>query len=240
MAYQNWPTLGPVSCAQLCLTLCDPMEFSKQESCSGLTFPCPGDLPDPRTQPSSRALAGRFFTTGHPESPYTLSEKALCISFSVSHSLWAVPGRHWLLVGQLFAARQNSQELTVEDYLTDISSRSWHNKTFLERGYLSVPSPCSTPKCMWLRWILPNCHTNLYSHPAIYESVCLLILPNSEFYQTSESLSIWLGEMWCLACLLAKSLQLCPTLCNPVNCSPQGSSVHGILQARILEWVALL
>ena len=37
----------------------------------------------------------------------------------------------------------------------------------------------------------------------------------------------------------AKSLQLCPALCNPINCSPPGSSVHGILQARILEWVAM-
>ena len=35
-------------------------------------------------------------------------------------------------------------------------------------------------------------------------------------------------------------LQSCPTLCNPVDCSPPGSSVHGILQARILEWVAIL
>ena len=35
-----------------------------------------------------------------------------------------------------------------------------------------------------------------------------------------------------------KSLQLCPTLCNPMDCSPPGFSVHGILQARILEWVA--
>ena len=31
--------------------------------------------------------------------------------------------------------------------------------------------------------------------------------------------------------------QSCPTLCDPVDCSPPGSSVHGILQARILEWV---
>ena len=30
--------------------------------------------------------------------------------------------------------------------------------------------------------------------------------------------------------------QSCPTLCNPIDCSPPGSSVHGILQARILEW----
>ena len=33
--------------------------------------------------------------------------------------------------------------------------------------------------------------------------------------------------------------QLCPTLCDPMDCSPQGSAVHGILQATILEWVAI-
>ena len=33
--------------------------------------------------------------------------------------------------------------------------------------------------------------------------------------------------------------QLYLTLCNPMDCSPPGSSVHGILQARILEWVAI-
>ena len=31
----------------------------------------------------------------------------------------------------------------------------------------------------------------------------------------------------------------CPTLCGPVDCNPPGSSVHGILEARILEWVAI-
>ena len=33
--------------------------------------------------------------------------------------------------------------------------------------------------------------------------------------------------------------QSCPTLCNPMDCSPPGSSVRGISQARILEWVAV-
>ena len=37
----------------------------------------------------------------------------------------------------------------------------------------------------------------------------------------------------------AKSLQLCLTLCDPIDSSPSGSSVPGILQARILEWVAI-
>ena len=54
--------------------------------------------------------------------------------------------------------------------------------------------------------------------------------------------------MWCLNELLwesaknvlcAKLLQSCLTLCDPMNCSPSGSTVHIILQARILEWVAI-
>ena len=41
----------------------------------------------------------------------------------------------------------------------------------------------------------------------------------------------------CFVCML--SLQSCLTLCNPMDCSPPGSSVHGILQARVLEWGAI-
>ena len=41
---------------------------------------------------------------------------------------------------------------------------------------------------------------------------------------------------WNSACSVTQS---CPTLCNPMDCSPSGSSVHGILHARILEWVAI-
>ena len=40
-------------------------------------------------------------------------------------------------------------------------------------------------------------------------------------------------------CPLTESLQLCLTLCNPMDCSLLVSSVHGLLQARILEWVAM-
>ena len=41
------------------------------------------------------------------------------------------------------------------------------------------------------------------------------------------------------AAAAAKSLQSCPTRCDPMDCSPPGSSVPGILQARTLEWVAI-
>ena len=37
----------------------------------------------------------------------------------------------------------------------------------------------------------------------------------------------------------AKSLQSCPTLCDPMDCSLPGSSVHGIFQARVLKWGAI-
>ena len=45
------------------------------------------------------------------------------------------------------------------------------------------------------------------------------------------------GALWQPAA--AKSLQSCPTLCDPIDGSPPGSSVPGILQARTLEWVAI-
>ena len=40
-------------------------------------------------------------------------------------------------------------------------------------------------------------------------------------------------------CVHAKSLQSCPALCHSTDCSPPGSSVHGILQARKVAWVAM-
>ena len=41
------------------------------------------------------------------------------------------------------------------------------------------------------------------------------------------------------AAAAAKLLQPCPTLCDPMDCSPPGSSIHGIFQARVLEWGAI-
>ena len=62
----------------------------------------------------------------------------------------------------------------------------------------------------------------------------------TRFSAESESIpnvcSEFLGDPRCRrTCLVT---QLCPILCNPMPCSLPGSSVHGILQARILEWVA--
>ena len=48
----------------------------------------------------------------------------------------------------------------------------------------------------------------------------------------------WVGSILCAAAA-AKSLQSCPTLCDPIDGSPPASPIPGILQARTLEWVAI-
>ena len=48
-----------------------------------------------------------------------------------------------------------------------------------------------------------------------------------------------LSHQTAAAAAAAKSLQSCPTLCDPTDVSPPGSPVPGILQARTLEWVAI-
>ena len=53
------------------------------------------------------------------------------------------------------------------------------------------------------------------------------IIPTGEF------------SIFAAAATAAKSLHLCPTLCNPIDGSPPGSPIPGILQARTLEWVAI-
>ena len=48
--------------------------------------------------------------------------------------------------------------------------------------------------------------------------------------------SLGSGDAYEQGAATAKSLQSCPTLCNPIDISPPGSSTHGIFQARVLEW----
>ena len=76
----------------------------------------------------------------------------------------------------------------------------------------------------------------------MYQQAWCVIMENEE-EPTHTSLGKWLGELWqehfTLWSISAKSLQSCPTLCNPIDSSLPGSAVPGILQARTLEWVAI-
>ena len=70
----------------------------------------------------------------------------------------------------------------------------------------------------------------------------------SLFLAKDQALSLWCGSTVSKtldyqrtnpAAAAAKSLQSCPTLCDPIDGNPPGSPIPGILQARILEWVAI-
>ena len=61
----------------------------------------------------------------------------------------------------------------------------------------------------------------------------------SHYFGIRERLGIKFKVAAAAAAAAAKSLQSCPTLCDPIDGSPPGSPIPGILQARTLEWVAI-
>ena len=80
-----------------------------------------------------------------------------------------------------------------------------------------------------------NCH-----------NLCLNWMDNVVFHNFLECSNsnlqlniLFFGNFLFAAATAAKSLQSCPTLCDPIDSSPSGSTVLGILQARTLEWVAI-
>ena len=82
----------------------------------------------------------------------------------------------------------------------------------------------------------------VYIYIFLNASVCILIcifqlhsVPETEkeLFVSLFTIYAWEGGFCCSV------IESCPTLCNPMDCSPPGSSVHRISQARILEWVAI-
>ena len=67
----------------------------------------------------------------------------------------------------------------------------------------------------------------------------LIIISSSSFENTAILFITFIEYLIPLLSVCTLSLQLCPTLCDPMDCSPPGSSVHRILQTRRLEWVAM-
>ena len=88
---------------------------------------------------------------------------------------------------------------------------------------LPFPSPEGLPK--------PGIEPRSPTLQADSDMAIMLKLSDQEFKTTSLNML--------RAAAAAKSLQLCLTLCNPMNYSPPGSSVHGLSQARVLEWGAI-
>ena len=107
-----------------------------------------------------------------------------------------------------------------------VAIRSWRSGvgTGAAAAHTRCHSPAGPPRCCW------------------HQLGPQQIQVRPDLPQPPQALSqvhIQLCDNAAAAAAAAKSLQSCPTLCNPIDGSPPGSSVPGILQARTLEWVAI-
>ena len=94
------------------------------------------------------------------------------------------------------------------------------------------PAPC--PHILFLGYKISTfpCCIRSWAQSLPLQNPMAVYLPNRSTSQEDCS-------TFCHACACILITQLCPTLCDPVDCSPPGSSVHGIFWARIPEWVAI-
>ena len=121
------------------------------------------------------------------------------------------------------------------------SQRVRHNWASEYRQFSSVAQSCPT-LCDPMDCSLPGSSVHGILQPGKLEWVSISFSRGSSQPRNRTQVS-------CVSCIdrcipypaaaAAKSLQSCPTLCDPIEGSPLGSSVPGILQARILEWVAI-
>jgi len=141
---------------------------------------------------------------------------------------WEFLGEHclafWVSVRALNTERSCSQEYPkhVPSPVSQESLKSWSIS-----GDLPQASGSSLNGYGWLP--IPLAHFS--ERFLLFFSTGVCFNNNSDKHRTNSPETI--------AAAAAKSLQSCPTLCDPIDSSPQGSAVPGILQARTLEWVAI-
>ena len=100
---------------------------------------------------------------------------------------------------------------------------------------LTPGSHCSG-LCFYI--FFPDCHINGIFYITFWDRVLSVTVTNLNCIPVVACINS--SFLSCsVAAAAAKSLQSCPTLCNPIDGSPSGSSVPGILQARTLEWIAI-
>ena len=86
---------------------------------------------------------------------------------------------------------------------------------------------------VWIYW----CHIQDSMHPL--PLFWILFINQNQVCKNMSMLYRDINEMQHSDAMHAKLLQSCPTLCNPMGCSPPGSPVNEILQEKIVEWVAI-
>ena len=233
------------------------MEFPRQEYWSGLPFPSPEDLPDPGIEPwspSSQVDSLPFELQG---SPYLYSYPKQEIDGHVTQVrmlrgdrqqtapvLWRFLLGSLSLLPLLICAHWRASPCRVgfPAQPSALTRRCWIIiKDYFNSHLLSI----SMQKELWMWFCLPSVlhKLHLWAETVFPDVLHSLMQMTVLWLKLMLEFTYIYGNvdlMWSLilhVCVWVT--QLCPTLCNPINCSLPGSSVHGILQARILEWVAM-
>ena len=165
--------------------------------------------------PIMRTILNGFFTTEPPGKPGELS---VCVHLDTQSCLTLYSPMDFVQPARLLCLWNFSGKNIGEDChflffpTQEFNSRLLH---LLHRQVDSLPlAPPRKPTAMVLWFIILT---------SLWYSIIRKKNPQFIYY-----------------CIPVTSLtQLCPTLCNPVDCSPPGFFVHGIFQARVLEWVAI-
>ena len=136
-------------------------------------------------------------------------------------------GSGWALFRmQDWRRSQEKGRQTLEIRETVATTQAKHRREGVKgtRNWITFSRAPSSP----LSWLLPSWEA--------FTTMLLKVGPQIRDVSITWVLACWHSPPPAAA---AKSLQLCPTLCDPIDGSPPGSSVPGILQARTLEWVAI-
>ena len=160
-----------------------------------------------------------------------------------------------IIIGKEHAICVQCQVKAIQELLFTIHDLVYHGSCFQTvfrfREYLVIlislstftsfsPSMSFFPFSSFFSLIPPpQTHHLFLSNTSEYHPTWLLSLSLLEILPLSYEIRLHNLQWFYLLLAAAKSLQSCPTLCDPIDRSPPGSPTPGILQARTLEWVAI-
>ena len=142
--------------------------------------------------------------------------------------MWLASLKYFLYYGDLEPNSQSLQEYTCTKILSSCCEQNW--SYVARKSKRSLVSQDCLPQYHLKHFTGPGCGPHCDGRP--YRQVryrIILTLPTARELPDSTA----------AAAAAAKSLQSSPTLCNPIDGSPPGSPVPGILQAKTLEWFAI-
>ena len=215
-----------VSVVQSCPTLWGPMDcsppgspsmgFSREQYWSGWPFPSPGDLPNPGVNPPSPILQADSLPSEPPGNP----QRVLGLWSSGFLAYW----------NSLISPEWTTLDFMIQNNERSVKWGTWHMASSLSSSEL----------CKVLFWTLGkrlNSGAGSLLPSALLQAWCVPLAPDhpshglaSPPWHISHTVSLAYPDPHDARCgLVPKS---CPTVCDPRDCSPPGSSVHGISQAR--------